>query len=280
LFVKESSLSNSENAPTGTGGEAVLAPASHTFRAYDSLVNHLEFTGLAINPDKTVLYAPDLAVFANATPVAEAQGFRCVNDGIVVCGAPVGSVDFETTHVNKVVDTVLASLDPLMQAVCLPDSTTRLQMAMRVCRLCYGSQLNHLLRAVPPRSTIDAAKRFDDAIFSTIMRLLAADTAPPGVTSPYWEAMRERALLPVSEGGFGLQKLEATAQSAFIGSLALVSNTVTHLLNLPHAEFAPLADGWGYTEARTALIDTLRVSPNLIPGAQGPKKSLRISTSF
>jgi hypothetical protein len=142
-----------------------------------------------------------------------------------------------------------------MQAVSLTDSTTRLQMAVRVCRLCYGSQLNHLLRSVPPRSTIRTAKRFDDVIFSPTMRLLAADMSLPGVTSPYWEAMRERVLLPVSDGGFGLQKLETTARSAFIGSLTLVSNAITQPLDLPHAEFAPLADGWGYTEARTALVD-------------------------
>ena len=244
----------------------IIAPLDRAMQAYSSLVDALP-GGMLINRTKTILYAPDESVRQGAIEAAAAKEITCVHDGIVVCGAPVGTEDFESTHVEKWVDSVIASLDPLIDAAISPDSNTRLQMAMRVCRLCYASQINHLLRSVPPRSTVRAAKRFDDAILRVTLLMLATEGPPPDPAPPYWVALRERVLLPVSEGGLGFQKLESIAEAAFLGSLALVSNSVTTLLKLTDAEFGTLIDTWGYTTARDRLVHAHGISPTLIPGA-------------
>jgi hypothetical protein len=246
----------------------IIAPLVEVMGAYKTLVDELP-PGMQINPGKTILYAPDASVHEAATVVAGELNFGLAREGIVVCGAPVGTEDYETRLVEEEVDKIIASLDPLIQAALSPDANTRLQMAMRVCRLCYASQLNHLLRSVPPRSTVKAARRFDDAILRVTMLMLATDGPPPDPAPPYWKALRERVLLPVSEGGLGFQKLESIAAAAFIGSLALVSNSVSTLLDLTSVEFGTLIDQWGYSEARDKLVADYGIHSALIPGAAG-----------
>ncbi len=88
----------------------------------------------------------------------------------------------------------------------------------------------------------------------------------PNPASTYGKAMRDRVLLPTSEGGMGFQNLAATAGPAFVSSLALVSQHITGLLPIQPTQFSTIVNSWGYKEIRTQLKGQL-VPDSLVPGA-------------
>ena len=80
-------------------------------------------------------------------------------------------------------------METLLSSAVLMEVKAKTQMAARVLRLCYSSQIVHLLRSVPPRSTQVAAGRLDDAVFGAMLRLAEMDY--PSMTSPTGRAIRE-----------------------------------------------------------------------------------------
>ena len=163
-------------------------------------------SSLAINLRKTVVYAPSPETHESASLAATERTIRCETRGsIVVSGTRISSVDYETEKVKEAIEEVAEKMPNIVNAATILGYESRMQSAFRVQRLCFAFKLTHLLRSVPPRSTVAAAKTFDGATFRSVLQLVGQ--APPDPDSAFGRAMNGRVLLPISEGGMGLQSL-------------------------------------------------------------------------
>lgn len=253
----------------------IIAPLADAAAAFRSLQAKLPVP-LEINLNKCVLFAPDPATHESAEAEAGALSMPFEARGILVCKSPVGDPDYETQQVTERFNHVMELMPDIVQAATLPDSSTRVQAAMRVLRLCFGSKLVHLLRSSPSRAVLAQALSFDEATFNTAMHLIGQ--ALPDLDTAYGRAIRERTLLPVSEGGLGLPSLGAIVHAAHVSSMALIAPRVSELNETSPEDFATLADSFGYSESRQSMVGKnvpLGDSPTALQLTQSPVTQLQ-----
>jgi hypothetical protein len=253
----------------------IIAPLAEAAAAFRSLQRKLPDI-LEINLGKSVLYAPDPASHESAEDEARSLGMPFESRGILVCKSPVGTEAYETEKISERFQHVIAMMPDIVQAATLPDSNTRVQAAMRVLRLCFGSKLVHLLRSSPSRAVIAEALRFDETTINTAMHLIGQEL--PDLDTAYGRAIRERTLLPVAEGGLGLPSLGAIVHAAQVSAMALIAPRVSELTETSPEDFATLADSFGYSESRQRMTEKnvpLQDSPTALRLTQSPVAQLQ-----
>jgi len=128
----------------------------------------MEPLGLSRNRDKCQLYDPfgfhdDLA---DRCIQVQCQYIRS-EEGIIVCGASVGSIQFQRQYVNSKVDSsIVQQLDDLRPIFLTPYGVLKkdTQTINQIIRLCVPSQLTFLLRTCDPDITEEAARSLDKLI--------------------------------------------------------------------------------------------------------------------
>jgi hypothetical protein len=228
----------------------IIGHMDKVLSAFDDFKSRL-LRGLSLNLSKTILFCSQDRHAAPGRAEALAREIKFETEGIVACGTPVGSEAYETRFVETRVDSVIADMSPIMEVAKLPESFTLAQMANRVLRLCFSSQLTHLIRSVPPRSTQAAMRRLDNSLYESFMQLIQYDR--PSAATTIGTVVRERVLLPTTFGGTGHTCMETTVEAAFVASLNLVSQRITALTGISAARYATIVDSWGYTDACTKL---------------------------
>jgi len=128
-----------------------IFPAIETF---DDLMLPL---GLSRNRTKCQLYDPsgrhedlyDRCTIAQCTYIPS-------EEGIIICGSPVGSLHFQREYVNSVVNSsITKQLDELRRIFLTPNGELKkdIQTIYQIVRLCIPSQLTFLLRTCDPDVT-------------------------------------------------------------------------------------------------------------------------------
>lgn len=247
----------------------IIGELAHVTAAFRTLESKLP-RGFALNKAKTVLLpgtgVPEDASRASATSL----GISMATNGIKVVGSPVGSADFETTTVRETAQGIMQSIQRLMAATTLKAAASLKQQAHRVLRMCFSSQLTHLLRTVSPEYTTAAAQDVDRAVAQAFSGLIDLPAPNPHSTHLAEKTVYERILLSTRLGGVGHQKLQEIAPAAYAGSLALCASSLTLFHPFISQDgLTQTIEALGYSHTRSQLIEQLggtgRITPDLLP---------------
>ena len=190
----------------------LLGPPQVVAEAFTTLVRlGGEMAGLQVNPSKCAVWAPreDTSLRFFPLMIVGASGRRL--RGVIVLGIPVGSDDFVREKIQEIVTgkaLVLSSIDKMRDP----------QIAHLLLSFCVRPRVMHLLRVCKPDLCRDAMKGFHDRV----MQSYAGPTAAVMVGPPLDHVARQWAETPCRYGGAGLVRPDRIAESAYLGSFALV----------------------------------------------------------
>ncbi len=136
------------------------------------------------------------------------QGLPTERQGLMVLGSPLGTA----AYVRASLADKFAEHDQLLQAL---GHMEDLQAAWLILSMCAAARPNYLLRAVPPELTEAFSNQHDNAMASSLLRLLGFDEAGEDV-----DLARSLAQLPLRLGGLGLRSAARTAPAAHWASWA------------------------------------------------------------
>ena len=132
------------------------------------------------------------------------------SDDLVVLGAPIGSDDWCRLW-HKVQD-----IQVQLGRHAHPNAA---QCAWLILRWSASTRFGHLLRSVPPMVIKPAAEAVDDAVSACFASLLDPHLPLP---ADVHQRCLEQAVLPVCEGGMGLQCCEMTRHHAYVAAWGTV----------------------------------------------------------
>ena len=232
----------------------LAGPVDRAFAARTFFKTKLkEFLNVDLEDAKTIIYTASTDETARQTIIeaCNAAGFALATDGVVVCGSPIGSRDFQLGFFNSFVDATLATVDSVINLAKLMSPAAggfEYQKIYNLVRLCIPTKLTHLLRALVPEVTTDAAVRFDVALFHRLQRLfpslrtsasaelsISSTTMADRVennelaTNPNCHILY-RTLLPFRNGGGGITGTLNVTSAAYAGSLIQTGARVVELL--------------------------------------------------
>ena len=202
------------------------------------------------------VYAPNLSDEARAQ--LEAAGAVIEDGGTVFAGTPIGNAAFVSSYATSKADELIGLL-AFSEKVAALDPERGAQYVLRWIRLTIGPSFNHILRNVDPELSRDAARKLDDAIVGTVLRVAGVADIYAHATNE--EKARARALihLPEKSGGLGFSSQVILADAAYVGAWASSLHRVTagHSglgLDVPAAD----ADMPHFLEPFTAALERLR----------------------
>jgi hypothetical protein len=189
--------------------------------------------GLSLSTAKCEAYLPGGASEELQASLTQAGLTKPVSqEGITIAGAAIGTNAFKRDHCMRIagiivsqIDLIAASLrDPLNPIKLGRGIPTRQGLAL-LLRLAEVSRFNYYLRAMPPSATREAAQTIDAAAEALLAALANFDlAAPPPLLDP--DLFRQRAHLPLRNGGAGITGQADTAEAAW---LAAVTQAAQHL---------------------------------------------------
>jgi hypothetical protein len=122
--------------------------------------------------------------------------------------------------INKKTDNIIEELNTYERYIEGPNGLkATVQTMYTMIRLCSAQQLIYLLRTCPPSTTYHAAKRMDNAIANTILKITDCMQYLPAENSARMKNIIERLFLPIRLGGDGILHLEEIRLAAYIGSI-------------------------------------------------------------
>jgi hypothetical protein len=199
---------------------------------FNSLGAELAGRGLKLVAGKCALLAHESQTDAGAALAAE-LGIRQVQGCIELLGSVVGeslegAADHEWHYFRDRVAWLMSDfLAPMTKMPLKPHSEKHplLQTLYLVLKLCVVPRLTHLLRTIPPRATFTECKKLDAAIVQAIAEVFDIDKTAPGTN---WDLTKSLIHMPESMGGIGIPSAEFTCHAAYIGSVALVADSLAH----------------------------------------------------
>ena len=199
-------------------------PTLRTFAAVQALLTQLQETlDLDPSPTKLAIYSQhelpqdvqNAARLANFQVIPPEQGF-------IILGAPIGSTAYKTTYVTDLVNKVsIESMSQIRNLITREGSTLKIQHAYTIFRTCLPSQLNFLLRVLPPSITMSAACLFDEQFMNNVFQSM-------GIASnlDIVDFTIAKFYLPLRSGGGGMTATQVTANTAYVSSIALCASQI------------------------------------------------------
>ena len=112
-------------------------------------------------------------------------------------------------------------------------------MSCYILRLCIGSQFTHIMSTTPPSITSTFANILDSAIYNGVISIANVTHLESNCSNIKISEIVNRLHLKINLGGGGILSVKNQVDSAYIGSLALISyilNTELHLHMLAQSE--------------------------------------------
>ena len=137
-------------------------------------------------------------------------------DGIVICGAPVGSDFFIDAFMKWKTDIAITKLHAINLLSQNADIRTPRHIAFKLLASCGVKLLSFAGTVVPPQYSVNHLKRFDTEVMTVFFKLLY-----PGqdCTGERFIRSYHRATLPVGQGGLGLLRSSLSAPAAWWSNL-------------------------------------------------------------
>ena len=151
---------------------------------------------------------PDTFKFHHVSNVVDARTpFKDRTDGIVICGAPVGSDFYLDAFARWKTDTAIAKIIAIRR---LSESTvipTPKHVAFKLLASCGTKLLSYLGTTVPPPFTVHYLRKYDNHLKTAFFQLLE----DPECTKSRMSRAHLKATLPIGQGGLGLLKSSVSA---------------------------------------------------------------------
>jgi len=157
---------------------------------------------------------------------AQCQYIRS-KDSIIVCGAPVGSIQFQRQYVNSKVDSSIVQQPDYLRRIFLTSNGVLkkdTRTIYQIIRLCVPSQLTFLLRTCDPDVTEEAARSLDKLIDEFLILLFDSRQYVINMDNAQKLLFLKRIYLYLSKSGLGI------TGAAFIGSFTLSFNQICTLV--------------------------------------------------
>jgi hypothetical protein len=262
-------------------------------RAADYFIDRLAELGLSAAKSKLDVYGWDLQVKHSERILEDDNGglyfltrkghrVNVLSNGFVVGGQPVGTNEYEKQYVSSLVDKVIEHLSLYKDMVnhgrdVTEASSSTMQAVIMLVISCTSSQINHVLRGVPPDNTRDSWKRLSNEILSCTKSITGiADFEAKHLPLPDFLADRyrisRRLLLNKGKGGCGIpgdspdpSDRWCSANAAYCGSLALCLASINKRFfgsDTPAGQLTPedcstLPNLIAFETARNAIRDSI-----------------------
>jgi len=205
----------------------VVLPPAAVETALPVVEEELQEVGLTVNRDKTLCWSP-----SGECPPGDAAKKLWDNaprhDGMVACGAPISSPDWEQeldldvavpigspAFVESFLEAYKKKTQMLIERIlsipsnCSPGRPA-VQSANLMLRSCCSQKAAHLLRLLPPALTIGFAADIDEMMLAAFRQLNGLSFLEE------WQKVAITA--PLANGGCGTRRLELVCETAFIGA--------------------------------------------------------------
>ena len=202
----------------------IIAYADDTFLLGDAdavaeAARDLQELGLEIHlqarPDKCKVYSPTVD---RARAVHRALGFQLCEEGLVVTGSPIGCADFIKSHVQKVADKVVHSIDTLM------DLDVRTQDQLLLLRKSLQLRFAHMTRGAKWEHIREALEMVQSEVLDATAELVGSEGS---VAEHFRAETRQQMCLPLRCGGLGIrQESESSCDAAFLAAAALTEKAM------------------------------------------------------
>jgi len=204
--------------------------------AYETYAMECERVGETVQPAKSKI------LMGKEVPPTEQESVRRdaatmnfkVEEGLVVAGIPVGSVDFVHNNLRAAFDTANETIERVSRAaVSFNKSAARItQKLYKVLRWCLApAKVNHFLRNLPKAVLDPYISQYDDNIHALTLNIMGVkeQQLPTGSL----EATRSKLIckLAAVDGGLGLTSAKDTADAQRAGNLALTASIVATVLD-------------------------------------------------
>ena len=269
----------------------LLGPQSPTLDGFETLRLQLRINcGLLMTGPKIVLfglgYSKDGAIRGkpdydrDTLARAAALGITVKYDGLVVVGTPVGHDEFCTAYCVDKAGEIIKNMKFVEKAILSTSQHASIdaQMGFMIGRLCIFSQLNHLLRTVPPHLTFEACQKLDDYALHFVLTITRSHGFLPNIDTLEGKELMEQINLSIFTqaryGGCAYNSCVDTRRSAFIGSMLLCGSVIGTLnpelrtrddpdsddiTKRPTARMTAFTDSVAWVQTSTSMVTTGKI---------------------
>ena len=209
------------------------------------LAGELEKFGARLSFQKSCFYTHDKNITEDTRIKLQNVGIKIVpyNEGLVICGIQTGPEERQKLYMEEKVTKVLQ----FVQKVCSASKSTTVhttvsfQSAWQIVKLCGASQLNHLIRGLPPHITRSASMRFDKQVLNILLDMIDLTAAVPE-SAVSINHIQQLLYLKSSLGGMGMTSLLNTGLIAYLASIILTAERVIEIVE-PTSTYLTVENG-------------------------------------
>ena len=228
----------------------LVGPPAAVEVAFAAMARELEAVGLAVQPSKCQVFGTCPLALAEAAALPHLRRFPQTTEGITVVGCPVGTPEYVLAFGEEALQALTADAHHL-------GSLGDAQAAFCLLRECLASRAAFLTRVVSPSAPWWAAlEALDTRLWRVVQQILGHEEQQDGVgelDATLWEAAREQAFLPLSEGGLGLRSSRRVAPLSYLCAwaqcLAPLAERFPHLFPTAVGDVAAVTGGGAEEQA-------------------------------
>ena len=213
----------------------IVGPPEQAFALRALIAQRIATVGLELAPGKSHMWMPDTLNHADRHDAQELapQHNVVTKEGIIACGAAVGTDAFVTDYLQKA---FIANVEPceLVKGFCLSDKPGAAQNGFLLHRHCVNPALYvFLLRTHPPSLVEPLLAQVDTDLEAAVCQMMGAPGGPlddtPAAAARHAH-MLDRCHLNASHGGLNLPRMMDLFKIAYIGSISLAGPILRNLL--------------------------------------------------
>ena len=226
------------------------------------------------------LFPPSFKFHHVSNVVAEGVPFPLRTDGMVICGAPVGSVFYIQAFVQWKTTAAIHKIQAIRRFGNSDIIPTPKHLAFKLLATCGVKLMSYIQMAVPPQFTVHYLKKFDNVVRNTFLSLVYPGVDETFVITDRIKRSYLRATLSVGKGGLGLLKASVSAAALWWTNLRSIQSDPSVYPFLSSLEvFVP--DAQNIISANVGASAWLNFAPAFLPEVIGeapeppPKRLLR-----
>jgi hypothetical protein len=194
------------------------------------LIQKLKIVGLGVNISKSQIFS-----FGNIDKELHQKinekklKLISIDEGILVVGTPIGSDEFMMKFMDNRIKELEQKMKKLSDHFRFPNLiySSRVQILYTLLRLCIPQSIIYFLRTIPPYINDKYTKKLDSFMYNFLIKIL--DVKEIIETQQLIEEVTLRVFTNIKRGGFGIINTHDLINSAYIGSLSLVTESIVQI---------------------------------------------------